>query len=161
MARLGQPVEKLAPLQVAWAFAVGVDSEGIPVVLDHEEAWAVRSSRKVTVDDIYMAAYLLGKRKKVEVETVVPEEGFRVAFLVFQTTDGFVAANPDVHMNISCVSYPTDFQIEGALHVVQAQYIAGQAAELAAQVAVSATMSTLVSSVPEDPNKTKGGLIVA
>jgi adenylate kinase len=73
----------------------------------------------------------------------------------------------DIFDNIIPVSSPSNTQVMGAFGVLQGHIIAQRAADMAAQVAVQATLSVLTNATenvqaadPEAAKKTKGGLYV-
>lgn len=156
--------EPIGPFSVQWAFVVGVDEWGNVFLMEHEDVHLVMAKRAASLDDIHAATYVIlgGEHKFARYRP--SSEPYVVAFLVFQLPDGHIVASPDIFDEVIPVSSPSDKQILGAFGVLQGQIIASKAANLAAQVAVQATVSVLKSSAPVDPeakNKTPGGLIRA
>jgi len=154
----------MEPVTVQWAFIVAVDSYGEIVLVDHEFVTNVKAKRIATLDDIYSAAFIASG----EYPNMWCNPGdtvYSFAFLVFQMPEGHIAASPNIFENFIVLSGPSANQVRGALGVLQGQIIAQRTADLAAQVAVQATLSVLKSSAaaadPDAKNKTKGGLIVA
>lgn len=151
------------PITVSWAFVVGVDDHGRVHMIDHEFALEVRSRRIATLDDIYAASVIAGKHK--EFSFLRPSEDvYNVAFMVFQVPEGYIAASPDVFEEIIPISSPSTAQVEGAFGVLQGQIIAQKAADMAAPLAVQATLSVLgagAKAANKAEGKTEGGLYVA
>ena len=153
-----------APIPVSWAFIVGVDRTGVPHVLEHDDVQAIHASRVATLDDINSAAFILGHKDLYE--NLYPfDEGYTIAFLVFQMPDGYIAASPNIFENVVPAGYARSIQMKGAFGVLQNQITAERAANMAAQVAVQTTLSVLKRGAeaadPDAKNKTKGGLYVA
>lgn len=156
------------PITVQWAFVVGVDSNGRIYLIDHEFVHEVKARRAAVLDDIYAASFVT---TRVGTNFAFYEPGddvYALAFLVFQMPDGYIAASPDIFDNIVPVTSPSDVQVLGAFGVLQGQIIAQRAADMAAQVAVQATLSVIkgeAQKVKAEQNraegKSEGGLIVA
>lgn len=150
------------PTTVQWAFVVGVDSSGNFSLIDHDRVTDVRAKRVATLDDINAACVVASRQKSF---AFWPGNGeYSVAFLVFQVPTGFIAASDNIFENIIPLSNPSDAQVLGAFGVLQNQITAERAANLAAQVAVSSTLSFLKQEAekamdPDAPKKTPGGLI--
>jgi len=154
------------PLNVSWAFIIGVTDDGEPCIVDWDLAGLVQAKRPATLDDIYAACVVLQDDALWNLAKPDPDKPYVVAFLVFQY-QGVIAASPDVFEEIIPMSGPSAAHMIGAIGVIQSQIIAQRAADLAAQVAVQATLSVLRSAAaeaedePQDPNKSKGGLYIA
>lgn len=156
--------EPTGPFGVTWAFVAGVDEWGNVFIMEHEDVHLVMARRAASLDDIHAATYVILDHERKFARYRPSSEPYVVAFLVFQLPDGHIAASPDIFDEVIPVSSPSDKQIVGAFGVLQGQIIATKAANMAAQVAVSATMSVLKQAVPVDPDaakKTPGGLIRA
>lgn len=157
-------VPELIP--VSWAFIVAVDYNGRPEIVDLDYVTDIKASRMATLDDINAAAFILGQRSLLELEEVEEiKDGYRLAFLVFQVPEGFIAASPNIFENLAPSGYAYSVTKKGAFGVLQNQITAERAANLASQVAVSATLSFLKNEAqkamdPEADKKSKGGLIV-
>jgi hypothetical protein len=151
------------PLTVSWAFVVCVDWLGQPHIIDHDEATDVTAKRVATLDDIYAASSIASGYQVYE-RTDAGHATYTCAFLVFQLPEGIIAASPNIFDNVVPTDYPSGNHMKGAFNVLQAQIIAQKTAEIAAPLAVQATLSVLGAGAKAQnkaEGKSEGGLFVA
>lgn len=151
------------PLTVTWAFVVGVDWLGTPHIIAHDDVHLVQAKRLVSVDDIYAASSIAAEWPVYE-RTEAGHVTYTTAFLVFQLSDGHIAASPNIFDNVVPMDYPSSNHIKGAFNVLQGQIIAQNAASLAAPMAAEATLSVLSAGAKAQnkaEGKSEGGLLVA
>jgi hypothetical protein len=153
-------------ITVQWAFVVGV-FDGSPHLIDHDYTHEVKALRPATLDDIYAACFVASKQKDYWFQKPSPD-AYTCAFVVFQLSDGRIAASPDVFEDLIPVARQTEAQALGAFGVLQAQIIAQKTADIAAPLAAQATLSMLSASAkrveaadPNAPKKSQGGLVIA
>jgi hypothetical protein len=154
--------DKIGPVTVAWAFIVGVDDLGRLYFIDHEYVTDVKAKRIATLDDIYSAA-AVAQQEKAYGFFRPSEDAYAVAFLVLQSTDGYIAASPDIFENVVPASNPGNAQVLGAFAALQGQIIAQKtldAMNMQSYLAASAA-ETARRSDPDASKKTAGGLYVA
>lgn len=152
------------PFSVAWAFVVGVDDSGRIYLIDHEFVTDVYAKRAASLDDIHAACYVAASVGTHFAFHRPSTDAYTVAFLVFQLPDGHIVASPDIFDEIIPVTSPGEAQVLGAFGVLQGQIIASKAANMAAQVAVQATLSVLNAGAKQanaTAGKSEGGLYVA
>jgi hypothetical protein len=150
-------------LPVTWAFVVGVDWLGQPHFIDHDESTDVTAKRVATLDDIYAASSIASEFPVYE-RTEAGHATYTCAFLVFQLPEGIIAASPNIFDNVVPMDYPSGNHMKGAFNVLQAQIIAQKTAEIAAPMAVQATLSVLgagAKAQAKAEGKSEGGLLVA
>jgi hypothetical protein len=152
---------QIGPVNVSWAFIVGVDDDGNITLIDHDDAMGVKAKRVASLDDIY-AASVVGAGMKNYWLTPPSEDAYTLAFVVFQTPEGYVAASPNIFENIvPAKPEPGQAQIKGAFGVLQGQIIAQKTADAIQMVGAMAAAAKARAADPEAAKKSAGGLYVA
>jgi hypothetical protein len=150
----------MEPMTVQWVIVAAVDDEGYIYLIDHDFVTDVQARRPATLDDIYAAAAECVKHEDLQTYSDVREDTYTVAFLVFQTTDGHIAASPNIFDNFVPLTGPTVHNLLGAFSVLQGQIIAQKTVDLIQMNAAMARVQNKAAD-PDAAKKSSGGLYVA
>lgn len=146
-------------IPVQWAFIVATDDRGAPYLIEHDDAALISAKRVATLDDIYAGSYRAERYD--DFYTVNPQDQtWTVAFLVFQTPHGYVAASPDVFEDVAPMGFATDWQMKAAFAVLQSQITAQRVLDMF-QINVTASAKAAQTAKNKAEGKSEGGLILA